>query len=61
MTLWLYVTHDKYEFILEMAESQEALARKLGKNAATIASSVSRAKKRGQWTPYRRVEVEEDD
>lgn len=61
MTLWLYVTHDKYEWILEMADSQEALARKLGKSSNTIASSVSHAKKKGQWTPFKKVEIEEDD
>lgn len=61
MTIWLYVTHDKYEWILEMADSQEALARKLGKSANTIASSMSHARHRGMWSPYRRVEVEEDD
>jgi hypothetical protein len=61
-SIWLKVTHDKYELPVMVADSAEELAKLLGCSVNNIHASRSHAKKHeGWWTPYRRVEVEEDD
>jgi hypothetical protein len=61
MTIWAKVTHDEFEHIIAMADSQELLAIKLGINKNVIASSMSHHRRLGKWTPYRKIEIEEGD
>lgn len=61
MTIWAKVTHDEFEHIIAMADSQEALALKLGIKKNVIASSMSHSRRLGKWTPYRKIEIEEGD
>ena len=61
MTIWAKVTHDEFEHIIAMADSQEALALKLGIKKNVIASSMSHSRRLGKWTPYRKIEIEEGE
>lgn len=61
MTVWAKVTHDKYEHIIAIADTQRLLAMKLGIDVNVIASSMSHSRKLGRWTPYRKIEIEEDE
>jgi len=56
MTLYLYVSNDKYELPLAVAESKKELAYLLGKNYVAVSSYFSKGRKQ-----YIKVEVEEDD
>ena len=61
MTLWLKVTHDKYEFPVAIADNPQQLADMVGTTKASIISSVSHFKHgRMEWTSYRKVVVEDD-
>jgi len=61
MTIWMKVTHDKYELPVAIADSCVELAEKLGKTANNISSSITHSARRGNWTPYRKVEIDEED
>lgn len=61
MTIWMKVTHDKYEHPVAIADSCVELANLLGKTANNISSSISHSKKRGDWTPYRKVEIDNEE
>lgn len=61
MTIWAKVTHDEFEHIIALADSQRLLAIKLGINENVIASSMSHHRRLGKWTPYRKIEIEEGD
>ena len=61
MTIWMKVTHDKYKHPVAIADSCVELANLLGKTANNISSSISHSKKRGDWTPYRKVEIDNEE
>ena len=61
MTIWAKVTHDKFEHIVALAESQRVLAEMLGISENCIASSMSHHRRLGKWTPYRKIEIEEGE
>lgn len=61
MTIWAKVTHDEFEHIIALADSQRLLAIKLGINENVIASSMSHHRRLGKWTPYRKIEIEEGE
>ena len=61
MLVWMKVTHDEYELPVAIADSCVELAEKLGKTANNISSSITHSARRGNWTPYRKVEITEDD
>lgn len=58
--VFIYVSHDKYEFVLDMADSIIELAERLGKRPNVIYSSMTHAKHDGRWSPYRKVIIEEE-
>lgn len=57
--LYMKVTKDKYELPLIVTEGAQELADKEGVNVNTIYSSISHYERRGQYSPYRRVRIEE--
>lgn len=59
--LYLKVTHDKYELPLIVSEGAKELAEKEGVRVNTIYSAISHYESGGQWSSYRRVEIEEED
>lgn len=59
--LWLKVTRDKYEFPLVVAMTATELGNICGCKRNTIMSSISHAKSSGYWTPYRSVEISEEE
>lgn len=61
MEIWVKVTHDKYEHIIEMGDSAGILARKLGLNRQSILRAAWKEKHLGIWTPYKKVTIEEGD
>ena len=62
MVLWMYVTKDKYELPLAVADSAVELSRIIGVNENTIRSSASHVNKKSRKrSSYRRVEVEDDE
>ena len=58
--VFVYVSHDKYELPLDMADSIIELAERLGKRPNVIYSSMTHAKHDGRWSPYRKVIIEEE-
>lgn len=61
MTVWLYVTKDKYELPLVVADSLSILARKLGVTTNTIHSAMSHSRKRGHRCRYVKVVIDESE
>lgn len=61
MIVWMQVTKDKYELPVAIADSCKELAEIVGKTSNTVSSSITHSKERGNWTPYRKVEITEDD
>ena len=61
MTVWLYVTKDKYELPLVVADSISLLARKLGVTTNTIHSAISRSRKCGYKCRYIKVVIDETE
>lgn len=61
-TVWLKVSHDKYELPVAVADTVVELADILGVSPRAIMSTFSRWN-RGvyKWCPYRKVRVEIDD
>ena len=58
--IWMKVSRDKYELPLAVAYTQAELARILNTDKNNIASSMSHHRRLGKWTPYRKVEIEEE-
>lgn len=58
--VWLKVTMDEFELPLAVADSSAELAKICGVTAESIQSSMSRAKRKGQKSPYRKVRVERE-
>lgn len=55
-TVWMKVTHDKYELPVAVADTAEELAKICGTTANSIRSSISHVKNgRKKWTPYVKV------
>lgn len=59
--VWLLVTHDKYELPIMIADTALEMAERLGCTENNIHSSRSHAKKDGRWTPFRRVEIDDEE
>lgn len=57
--LYLKVTKDKYELPLIVTEGAQELADHEGVNVNTIYSSISHYERGDQYSPYRRVRIEE--
>lgn len=57
--IYLKVTKDKYELPLIVTEGAQELADKEGVNVSTIYSSICHYEKGDQYSPYRRVRIEE--
>lgn len=54
--LWMEVSNDEYELPLAVADSALELSKVLGlKDENSVISSVSRAKRGGNWCKYKRV------
>lgn len=58
--IWMKVTKDEYELPVMVADSAPELAEMLGCSPNNIYSSISHAKSRGQYTPYRKVVIEDE-
>lgn len=61
MTVWLYVTNDKYELPLAVADSLSILARKLGVSTNTIHSAMSHCRKKGYKCRYVKVVIDDKE
>lgn len=61
--MWIYikVTRDRFEHIIALADTIRELAKECGTSQNTISSSMSHARSGREWTPYRRVWIDEDD
>ena len=60
MHLYMAITQDKYELPLAVAYSVKELAAMLGVYESSIRVTMTRAKQRGGWCKYIKVEVEDD-
>lgn len=60
-TVYMMVTHDKYELPLAIADSAEELARIVGATKIAVHSGASRNARHGVWSRYRRVVIPDDD
>lgn len=58
--IYLKVTKDKYELPLIVTEGARELADREGVQVNTIYSSISHYEKGDQYSPYRRVRIEEE-
>lgn len=58
--IYLKVTKDKYELPLIVTEGARELAEKEGVSVNTIYSSISHYERGDQYSPYRRVRIEEE-
>ena len=61
--MWIYikVTRDRFEHIIGLADTISELAKECGTTQNSISSSMSHAKTGREWTPYRRVWIEEEE
>lgn len=59
--IWMKVTNDEYEFPLVIADSAQELADKLGITKNSIHASMTRYRKGERYSPYRVVELEEEE
>lgn len=54
--LWMEVSRDEYELPLAVADSAAELSRVLGlKDANSVLSAISRARRHGYWCKYRKI------
>ena len=60
-TIYMMVSHDKYELPLAVADSAKELADMCGVMEHTIYTMISHAKLNGNFCQYVRVEVDEDE
>ncbi len=61
ITLWMKVTHDKYELPVAVADTAGQLALMVGCSVNAIHSGISNARRGGYRCQYVKVEIEEDD
>lgn len=61
MTVWLYVTKDKYELPLAVADSIPLLARQLGVTTNSIYASMTHSRKKGYRCRYVKVVIDESE
>ena len=61
MIIWMKVSNDKYEFPLDIADSASELARKHGISVNSIYAGAFRYEENGLHSPWRRVQVEDDE
>lgn len=57
--IWIKTTDDEYEHIVVMGDTAKALAVECGKSVNTIYSAISKAKKKGHRSVYKKVVLEE--
>lgn len=58
---WLKVTHDEYELPVAVATTVSELGKILNISSNDICASMTRSRKYGWWSPYRKVERNEDE
>lgn len=58
--VYMKVTDDVYELPLAVADSIVELSEMLGVKRQSIYDSMKHVKSRGSWSPYVKVEIEED-
>lgn len=61
MFVYMKVTKDKYELPVAIADTALELAEICGTTRTNILSAIINAKKRGQNSVYKKVEIEEDE
>lgn len=61
MTVWLYVTKDKYELPLAVADSLPLLAKQLGITTNAIHSAMSHSRTKGYKCRYIKVVIDEKE
>lgn len=61
MKVYMMVTKDEYELPLAVADSAKELAEITGRSVNTIRSAICHFKRRGGFSIYRKVEVEDDE
>lgn len=61
MTIWIKVTADKFEHIVEMGDTATILARKLHMKSQSIVKAAYLERKTGKWCPYKMIEIDEGD
>lgn len=59
MDVWMYVTKDKYELPLIVADTSAELARKLGIHPDRIRSALCHARQRGGKSRYVKVNIDD--
>lgn len=59
MKLYMRVTDDQYELPIAVADTHGELARMCGVSRNTVASALSHARRNGQNSVYKEVEVED--
>lgn len=59
MEVWMYVTKDKYELTLIVADTSAELARKLGIHPDRIRSALCHARQRGGKSRYVKVNIDD--
>lgn len=58
MTLYMLVSKDELELPLAVADSPAELARMIGASSNSIKSAISKSKRKGTKSQYKKVEVE---
>ena len=61
MTLYMYVTKDKYELPILIEDDIKVLARKLKKKPNSISSAICYARAKGHRSQFVKVTIDEDD
>lgn len=57
--IWIKTTNDEYELIVAMGDTAAKLARECGTSTNTIYSAISKAKKKGHRSVYKKVVLDE--
>lgn len=60
MTIWVKTTKDKYEHIVEMGDTANELASKLGISPLTIRADICKSKKLGHNCCYKKIVIDDD-
>lgn len=60
-TIWIKVSNDEYENILEMGDSAEELARRCGVSVNAVRSGASHYKHDGVKSRFRMVDIDIDE
>ena len=60
MTIWMKVSEDKYEYPEVICDTAVELAEKVGCSVNNIYSCISKSRRDGHNTFYKKVEIEDD-